>query len=75
MPNMMRQPIMVNMAGGMSGNVQQPMANFGYGNNMNFYGPNKYGKQYGVWPREQNREQLLTISGASFEYVEHTRKC
>ena len=26
--------------GRMPGNMQQPIANFGYGNNMNFYGAN-----------------------------------
>ena len=31
---------MMNMAGGLTGNTQQPMANFRYGNNMNLYGAN-----------------------------------
>ena len=37
---MIGQPIMMSMAGGMPGNMQQPMANFGCGTNMNFYGAN-----------------------------------
>ena len=40
MPTLIGQPTMMNMAGGMSGNTQQPMANFGNGNNTNFYGAN-----------------------------------
>ena len=40
MPTMIGQPIMMSMAGGMPGNMQQPMANFGCGTNMNFYGAN-----------------------------------
>ena len=39
-PTMMGQPTIMNMAGRKPGNMQQPMANFGYGNNMNFYGTN-----------------------------------
>ena len=33
MPNMYGQPAMMNMAGVIPGNTQQPIANFGYGNN------------------------------------------
>ena len=55
MPNMMGQPPMMSMAGEMPGNIQQPMANFGFGNNMSFCG------------RETERGVFLTISGASFE--------
>ena len=40
MPTMIGKPTMMYIAGGMSGNTQQPTANFGYGNNMNFYGAN-----------------------------------
>ena len=51
-PTMMEQPTMMNMAGGMPGNIQQPMANFGYVNNMKFYGANMgnnmgYGQGHG----------------------------
>ena len=38
--DMMRQPTMMNMASGMPVNIQQPMVNFGYGNNMKFYEAN-----------------------------------
>ena len=40
MPVMIGKPTMMNMAGGMPSNMQQPMANFGCGNIMNFYGAN-----------------------------------
>ena len=40
MPTVIGQPIMMNMAGGMPGNTQKPMANFGYENNVSFYGAN-----------------------------------
>ena len=35
-----KQPTTMNMDGGMLGNVQHPMGNFGHGNNMNFFGAN-----------------------------------
>lgn len=40
MLNIMGRLTMMNMAGGMPDNIKQPMANFGYGNNINFYGTN-----------------------------------
>ena len=40
MRGMMGQPLMMPMAGGMPVNIQQPMENFGFGNNMSFYRAN-----------------------------------
>ena len=53
MPTMIGQPTMIDMAGRMSGNTQQPMANFGYGNNMNFYGANM-GNNMGYGQKSRN---------------------